>query len=268
MYTQPTDQPANPTAAQPGTTFDPAATVAHDAVHAGTTVYPNAAYAAPAFGAYPAADPTDGRSSNRGLAIVVGVLVALLFLGGGVVARQAFSSSPPSAVAAPAPKATVPVAGPGSTVAPSTSIEVPEVPVTTAPALPTSPAPKSGGTGGGAPQPTNPPAPPAPQPPAAPKPAITSFTTPETIDCHNGNFQEFTASWTTTNATKVSISIDGPGVYKYYPANGSDSLPFTCTSAHSFMLTAYGADGSTVSTTITLQPRNVQLPEAPGADDE
>ena len=93
---------------------------------------------------------------------------------------------------------------------------------------------------------------------AAPAPVIDSFETPESIDCHNDNFQMFTATWTTTNATKVTISIDGPGVYKTYGADGEASLPFNCNSPHTFLLTAYGADGKTATRSVTLQPRNVQ----------
>ncbi|HEY6533414.1 MAG TPA: hypothetical protein VIY72_13990 [Acidimicrobiales bacterium] len=93
--------------------------------------------------------------------------------------------------------------------------------------------------------------------PSAPKPVIDSFATPENIDCHNGNFQEFTASWSTTHASKVTISIDGPGVYAEYPADGETSLPFNCNSSHSFLLTAHG-EGGTATRTITLDPRNVQ----------
>jgi hypothetical protein len=36
------------------------------------------------------------------------------------------------------------------------------------------------------------------------------------------------------DAVKTTISIDGPGVYKTYAANASDSLPFNCSSSHSF----------------------------------
>jgi hypothetical protein len=36
------------------------------------------------------------------------------------------------------------------------------------------------------------------------------------------------------------------------------SLPFNCSSAHTFMLTAYGSGGKTATRSITLQPRNVQ----------
>lgn len=101
--------------------------------------------------------------------------------------------------------------------------------------------------------------------PSGPKPTIDSFTTPEDIDCHNGSFQTFSASWTTTNATEVTISIDGPGVYATYPADGDTSLPFNCSSPHTFLLTARGQDGQTATRSITLQPRNVQ---AQGSDDE
>jgi hypothetical protein len=94
---------------------------------------------------------------------------------------------------------------------------------------------------------------------SSPAPTIDSFQTPDNIDCHNGDFQMFTASWSTSNAVKVTISIDGPGVYKTYDGpSGSDSLPFNCSSSHSFLLTAYGADGQTATQTITLEPRNVQ----------
>lgn len=125
-------------------------------------------------------------------------------------------------------------------------------------------SPDAGNAGGGSGgNPSNP----TPQPVAA-APVITSFETPESIDCHNGDFQEFTARWTTTGATKVTISIDGPGIYAEYAANGEASLPFSCTSAHSFLLTAYGSDGQTATSTVTLQPRNVQVPEAEQVDDE
>ena len=94
--------------------------------------------------------------------------------------------------------------------------------------------------------------------PSGPAPVIATFVTPDNIDCHNGNSQNFSASWTTTNAVKTTISIDGPGIYKTYGADGSDSLPFNCSSSHSFLLTAYAQDGRSVTKTITLQPRNVQ----------
>lgn len=101
----------------------------------------------------------------------------------------------------------------------------------------------------------------APRPPAAgPAPVITMFWTPDNIDCHNGSFQYFTAEWTTTNAVRTTVSIDGPGIYDTYGPNAEVSLPFNCSSPHTFLLTAYGADGQTATKSITLHPRNVQTP--------
>lgn len=92
-------------------------------------------------------------------------------------------------------------------------------------------------------------------------PKVTGFTTPENIDCHNGNSQMFTMKWTTENTSKVTISIDGPGIYDTYGSNDEVSLPFNCSSSHTFLLTAYGTDGSTITKQITLEPRNVQVPD-------
>lgn len=104
----------------------------------------------------------------------------------------------------------------------------------------------SGGSSGGGGQPTG------------GGPTINSFDTPESIDCHNDNFQMFTASWSTTDAVNVTISIDGAGVYNTYDANGEASLPFNCSSSHTFLLTAHGEGGQTSTRSVTLEPRNVQ----------
>jgi hypothetical protein len=102
----------------------------------------------------------------------------------------------------------------------------------------------------------------------APLPVIDSFDTPEDIDCHNGNVQSFTASWTTTNATHVTISIDGPGIFDEYDADGDASLPFNCSSSHSFLLTAYNSDGASATRHVVLEPRNVPSVRQPLAGDE
>ena len=137
---------------------------------------------------------------------------------------------------------------------PVAATPVDAVPAQTAPANDTS----TGNTGQ-----SNDPAPsdPAPSDPApmGPAPVIDSFDTPDNIDCHNGNFQTFSASWTTTDATDVTISIDGVPHGNYAP-DSSDSLPFDCTSSHTFTLTAHSADGQTATKSVTLDPRNVPQP--------
>lgn len=97
------------------------------------------------------------------------------------------------------------------------------------------------------------------------RPSITSFSTPENIDCHNGNFQNFSASWHTKNATKTTLSIDG-GLYDTYGKSADVSLPFNCSSPHKFVLTAIDSAGHKASKSITLHPRNVQTDN--GDDDE
>ena len=83
-------------------------------------------------------------------------------------------------------------------------------------------------------------------------------TPPRTSTATTGTLSSSSASWTTTNATKVTISIDGPGIYDEYPANGDTSLPFNCSTSHTFLLTAYGTNGAKATRTITLEPRNAQ----------
>ena len=78
-------------------------------------------------------------------------------------------------------------------------------------------------------------------------PVIVSFTaSPSPADC-KGPFIQL--SWTTQNATGVSVSIDGPGVYDSYGPDGSAQVPFACSEAsHTYTLTATGPDGSTQQT--------------------
>jgi hypothetical protein len=129
-------------------------------------------------------------------------------------------------------------------------------PVQTAPVADTS---TGNGNQNNDPAPSDP-APSDPAPPTDSAPVIDSFDTPPNIDCHNGNSQTFTASWTTTNATEVVISIDGAGPFGTYEPDGSTSLPFDCSSSHTFLLTARSADGQEATTSITLDPRNAQPP--------
>lgn len=103
---------------------------------------------------------------------------------------------------------------------------------------------------------------------AAAAPSIKSFSTPENIDCHNGNLQHFSAKWSTANAEKVTISIDGSGIYDTYGPNGETSLPFNCSSSHTFLLKAYSSDAKSVSKSVTLKPRNVPSQGPPSSTGE
>ncbi|MEI7887066.1 MAG: hypothetical protein WCJ04_06715 [Actinomycetes bacterium] len=113
-----------------------------------------------------------------------------------------------------------------------------------------------------APRATSPPAtsPPATSPPVTsppvtspPKPVITSFSIPKTVSCAGEQVPYISLSWTTSNASVVSLAIDGPGLYKNYQGgSGSDSVPFSCVGPHTYLLTATGPAGSSSkSVTVT-----------------
>ena len=199
----------------------------------------------------PSTGAPEPQRRNTGL-LVVGALVALVVVAGGFFLLGSRSSSPEDEANEILAASR---SGQSSTTTGASTSSDPAPESTVAGQAPSG-GNSGGNSGGGAPAPA----------PSGPAPVITSFVTPESIDCHNGNNQMFSASWTTTNATKTMISIDGPGLYKNYAPNDSDSFPFGCSSAHTFLLTAYGHDGTTITRSITLQPRNVQMPDT-GEDD-
>ena len=100
--------------------------------------------------------------------------------------------------------------------------------------------------------------------PTGPQPSIVTFDTlsgNDDVDCHNGNSQNFSVVWDTTDAVRVSITSSGDNL----PPDGEGSLPFDCLSApHTYTLTAYGSGGRTATSSLTLPARNVQQPQ----DDE
>lgn len=91
----------------------------------------------------------------------------------------------------------------------------------------------------------------------ASSPQITAFNAaPNPATCPNASATvQITLTWTTTNALGVTVSIDGPGKYADYGANGSAQVPFVCSGSHSYTLTANGSGGHTAQRTITVQPQ-------------
>jgi len=113
----------------------------------------------------------------------------------------------------------------------------------------------SGGSGGGGGGPTG------------PQPSVVSFATlsgNDDVDCHNGNQQNFSVVWDTTDAVRVAITSGGDNL----PPDGEGSLGFDCLSApHTYTLTAYGSGGRTATSSLTLPARNVQ-PQQQEDEDE
>jgi len=94
--------------------------------------------------------------------------------------------------------------------------------------------------------------PPTTQPGA---PVITGFTaTPSPFPCTAPNGGQVTLTWSTTNASGVTVSIDGPGVFASYGPQGQQQVPFAgCSGSHSYLLTAKGANNQQAQQTIVVQ---------------
>ena len=57
-----------------------------------------------------------------------------------------------------------------------------------------------------------------------------------------------TIEWATADATRVDLSVDGPGVYQSnIGTDGSIQVPYGCPGPHTFTLTAKGPGGTRMS---------------------
>jgi hypothetical protein len=81
-------------------------------------------------------------------------------------------------------------------------------------------------------------------------PAIDSFVVPPSVSCTGET--DFPFSWSTKNASAVSISLDGELAVDALPVAGSGTIGFPCDgSPHSYTLTATG-DGAPATRTIRV----------------
>lgn len=98
-----------------------------------------------------------------------------------------------------------------------------------------------------------------PEQPAG-RPAITRFSVPAELRC-GGAQASVPASWTTSDAAAVSLSVDGRPVPAGagYPVSGTGGVPVPCdTREHTLVLTATSASGTTRarhSATVNTVPR-------------
>jgi hypothetical protein len=88
---------------------------------------------------------------------------------------------------------------------------------------------------------------PKPTPTANTNPTILEFDSPKTVDCTSAFGVTIHLSWRVINATGVTLSIDGGGLYKSYPGfSGSDDVPFGCdpnVRTHTYTLRTTGGTG-------------------------
>lgn len=82
--------------------------------------------------------------------------------------------------------------------------------------------------------------------------SIKSFNVPTTVPCSGPT--TIGVSWSTSNATQVVLSIDGPAPFKTYGGgNGADTVPFACNGQpHQYILTAKASNGSQTNQTQTV----------------
>ena len=149
--------------------------------------------------------------------IILGIVIALLLSGGGDDDKKTASST------------TTSVASSTST---STSTSTTSSTTTTPPTTPGTTAPNA--------------------------PVISAFTAnPNPFPCTSVNDSgQITLTWNTQNATGVTISIDGPGIFGSYGPTGQQQVPFAgCNTAHTYTLTAKGSGNQQVQQTITVQPK-------------
>ena len=53
----------------------------------------------------------------------------------------------------------------------------------------------------------------------------------------------------------MTLSIDGPGIYRSYPgSSGSETVYFPCSTPHTYLFTAYAAGGAVTTQTFTVTP--------------
>jgi hypothetical protein len=183
------------------------------------------------------------------IAILIGVMLALgagLLLTSGTPAASGAPTGGPSASAG-AVATFGASASPGST----DGIVLP----TTGPVEPT---PASTLT-------TNPTAPPTAKPTPTPNtnPNIITWKVPVQEDCTGTTAGQVHVEWRVENATGVTISIAGGGIYKAYPGtSGSDDLPYPCDItelAQTYTLRTTGGVGPADSSTKKVVTREGEI---------
>jgi hypothetical protein len=94
---------------------------------------------------------------------------------------------------------------------------------------------------------------------SAPTPQITTFYV-DLDDCPGAGAGavKIQVEWTTRNATRVTISIDGPNVFDAYDAEGTTTIPFDCASdSHTYTMIAYDRTGRASEPQSVTVPRHI-----------
>lgn len=195
---------------------------------------------------------TDVDGARRREPLLLGISGALIgvVLAVALVAFLGLSGTGPGAsgspVALPSVSGAPSLSAAGSpSLAPTASLESsPEVTIAPATAAPTAmPTPRPTRT-------------PRPAPTLNTNPTITKFSIPSLVDCTAGA-ATIHVSWTIRNASGVTLSIDGGGLYQSYSGtSGSDDVPFGCDAGnrtHTYTLRTTGGNGPAASITKSVK---------------
>lgn len=102
-------------------------------------------------------------------------------------------------------------------------------------------------------------------------PVIAAFRVTQKPACPSGTDQvrfegrPVVLAWKVTGAETVTLSVDGPGVYDSYPAEGTATIDFPCGAeaggeqVHTYTLAVKGPEG-TESKTLTVTARVNEMP--------
>jgi hypothetical protein len=176
--------------------------------------------------------------------IGIALAVALVVFGGLGGSGTASASSSPTALVSPSGSLTA-EASPST--APTDSLTPTLAPPTAAPAAARTAAPPKA---------------PTPTPTPNTRPAITTFSIPSVVDC-TVLAPTIHIAWTIRNATGVTLSIDGGGLYQSYAGtSGRDDVPFGCSKnvpAHTYTLRTTGGSGPAATITKSVKWGAMQI---------
>ncbi|HXG25874.1 MAG TPA: hypothetical protein VNL94_03360 [Candidatus Binatia bacterium] len=179
---------------------------------------------------------------------LIGIIVAMVIFGGGLGGGGLAGASVTPTAAGPStePSATLTAetSVPSAEATPAPSTDAPTQPPTAAPTA--TPAPTPAKT-------------PKPTPTVNANPTIVSFEAPQQEDCTNATAGSVHLKWTIRNATGVTISIDGPGIFMEYPGLTNEvDLPYGCDFVnlqHTYTLRTVGGTDPAASITRTIKTR-------------
>jgi len=108
--------------------------------------------------------------------------------------------------------------------------------------------------------------------PSATGPVIVYFRVKQKPECPKGTnvapipAVDLVVEWQVTGVDKVTLSVDGPGIYNTYGAQGTETFSWSCggqpgtTVSHTYLLRAVTPSGAEAKKTITASAKVNEIP--------